>query len=48
MEELNQFLIPCTSTPYSITGIRPTELMYARKLRTHLHGLSIDSFMYVT
>ena len=39
-KEINTFLLAYRSTPHSVTGISPAELMFKRKLRTKLPDMS--------
>ena len=38
-EELGSLLIMYSTTPHSKTGVSPAELLFRRKLRTHIPGI---------
>ena len=42
-KDINKFLLAYRSTPHSVTGVTPAELMYNRKLRTKLPSFSLES-----
>ncbi|KAK2578228.1 hypothetical protein KPH14_001387 [Odynerus spinipes] len=44
-EELLKFLLMYRSTPHSVTGVSPAELLFRRKLRTKLPDIEESSFV---